>query len=164
MKCKEQMHPLKMRLKLALVLISLFFGALQAHASTEVSCTILTIEASNANQGIDQQLKEYAAIFKEKPFAAFNTFVLKNRETYAMPTLQPMRLALPDALGGSLKLLSTEGAQLSVVLTLQRQGSLPMEIKGTARPGAPFFAAGLRSAHGVWIFGVVCARGDFVEH
>ena len=164
MKLERQIRRLRTQLVLALTLSSLLFPARKAHPSTDVSCTVLTIEALNTNQGVDRRLSEYASIFREKPFATFDTFKLINRQVYIMPALQPVKLVLPKELDGSLKLISAEGAQLNLILTLKRAGNPPLEIRGQAKPGSPFFAAGLRSIHGVWIFGVVCTRGEFVEH
>ncbi|MCP4601548.1 MAG: hypothetical protein GY847_13720 [Proteobacteria bacterium] len=155
---------MKAKMPAVVALLALFAGAFQSHASIKVRCDVLTIEASNSNRGIDPALKSYAAVFKQPPFAGFNTFQLIHRKTYDMPLNVPVTLTLPASLGGSLRLTRKDGSQLDLTLALARQGRKPIEINGRASPGTPFFAAGLKNQKGVWIIGVACNRDEIVVH
>ncbi len=153
------------KLPAAVALLALLCcGTIQAHATNKVRCDVLTIEASNADRGIDPALKAYAEIFKQPPFSSFNTFQLVHRQTYEMPLKAPVALRLPNSLGGSLRLDRQEGAKLDLTLTLARQGRSPINIQGRASPGDPFFVAGLKNPNGVWVFGVACNRNELVVH
>ena len=73
-----------------------------------------------------------------------------------MPVQAPVKLHLPNSLGGSLKLDDVTQGRLHLTLTLAREKRNPVSIKGMASQGAPFFAAGFKNPDGVWIFGVIC--------
>lgn len=155
---------MKAKLILAFAIANLFYGTTMARATPAVRCSVLAIEASNTNRGIDPALSQYAAVFKEPPFSAFNSFTLVRREVYEMPIGQPVKLSLPNSLGGALSLENQSGIHLDLVLTLERKGLDPVRIEGKAKPNKPFFAAGLRSKNGVWVFGVICTRDEFRTH
>jgi hypothetical protein len=133
-------------------------GAGPVDAAKPVQCEVLTIQASNDKTGIDKRLKAHEAIFKQAPFSAFNSYTLVSRKTYEMPVKSPVKLTLPETLGGSLRLNKEQAGQLDLTLTLARQGRGPVDIKGKASLNAPFFAAGFKNPKGVWIFGVVCKK------
>ena len=139
-------------------------GTLGAIASDKVRCEFLTIEASNSNKGIDPKLKSYAGIFKQAPFSQFNSFKLVEKQSYEMLLNVPVALTLPSSLGGSLRLDRKDGEKLELTLTLIRAGRSPIQIKGRASPGSPFFAAGLKNPNGVWVFGVACNRDEIIVH
>ena len=152
------------KLLAVVALFALLAGTIQAHASNKVRCEVMTIAASNNNKGIDPALTEYATVFKQKPFSRFDTFKLVHRQVYEMPFQAPVPLSLPASLGGSMKLSQKNGSQLDLTLSLVRKGQNPINIQGLARPGTPFFAAGLKNTDGVWVFGVACNRDEIVVH
>ncbi len=148
----------------ATVLLTLFLGTLPANALGKVRCEVMTIQASNSKKGIDPALSAYKVVFKQRPFSAFDTFQLVHRQTYEMAVGTPTALSMPKTLGGSLSLNGEVNLKLSLTLTLARNGQRPININGTASPGAPFFAAGLKNPSGVWILGIACKHNDFSLH
>ncbi len=152
------------KLLAVVALFALLAGTIQAHASNNVRCEVMTIAASNSNKGIDPALTKYAAVFKQAPFSSFDSFKLVHRQVYEMPTRTPVQLSLPASLGGSLKLNQKDGSRLDLTLSLARQGHSPINIQGLASPGTPFFAAGLKNPDGVWVFGIACNRDEIVVH
>ena len=148
----------------AAVALALLGWAIQANASTKVRCEVLTIQATNAGLGIDAALIAHAAILRQAPFSAFNSFRLVHRQSYDMTVGSPTTLTLPASLGGSLRLNGEDRSRLDLTLTIVRQGKSPVSIKGAASPGAPFFAAGFKNQAGTWVFGVICSRIETVDH
>jgi hypothetical protein len=147
---------MKGKIVAAICALLLFGIGETAQASSRAECEVMTIHASNSGQGIDRALSKYETILKKSPFSGFNTFKLMNRQVVDIDTFQPRVLSLPDAIGGSLYLDRQAKGLLALTLTLTREGRKPIIIKGHASPGAPFFAAGMKSAQGVWVFGVAC--------
>lgn len=147
-------------------LIGLMALAIDARSARDVRCEVLTIKASNTKNGIiDKELKDYLAIFKQAPFAKFNTFKLENRKVYPMKLESPVALELPPPITGSLRLKGEKNAQFMLSLKLIRKDGEPIEIDGRASPRTPFFAAGFSIPQGgVWIFGVHCNHGSIVVH
>jgi hypothetical protein len=138
--------------------------ALMAGAEDTVRCEVLTIEASNAGQGIDPALRAHSAIFGKPPLSAFNSFKLVQRRAYDVTLGTPAALVLPQPFTGSLSFNGATQGKLDLTLKLARQQAQPILINGKASPGTPFFAAGFRSATGTWIFGVLCERNGVIVH
>ena len=147
----------------AVVALSILsIGALAQASNSRSECEVMTILASNAGQGIDSALVKFEDIFKKPPFADFNTFKLVNRQLVAIDSSQPRMLSLPDSIGGSLHIDRKKKGMLALTLTLNRAGKKPITIKGTAAPGSPLFAAGMKRGSGIWVFGVACKFSDQV--
>ena len=138
--------------------------ALTAAAKDTVRCEVLTIEASNSGHGIDPALRAHSAIFGKPPFSAFNSFRLVQRQALDVALGAPAQLTLPQPFSGSLGFNGEQQGKLNLSLTLARSQAQPIVINGKASPGAPFFAAGFRSATGTWIFGVLCDRNGVIAH
>lgn len=135
-----------------------------AQASERIRCEVLTIEASRTGQGIDPALAIYTPVFKTAPFAEFDTFKLVDRRSYELTLGGLAALSLPSPYAGSLRFDRENGGRFELSLTLARPTGNPVLVQGKATPGAPFFAAGLKSALGRWIFGVACDHADGVVH
>jgi len=153
--------------KLAALLAGLLAlaGMAAAQASERIRCEVLTIEASRTGQGIDPALAVYAPVFKTAPFADFDTFKLVSRRDYEL-TLPggPTPLSLPTPYAGTLRFDRESGGRFELSLTLTRPTGGPVLVQAKATPGTPFFAAGLKSALGRWVFGVSCDRANGVVH
>jgi hypothetical protein len=153
--------------KLAALLIGLLAltSIAAAQASERIRCEVLTIEASRTGQGIDPALAVYRPVFLTAPFAEYDTFKLVTRHSYEL-TLggQAATLALPAPYTGSLRFDQENIGRFELSLTLTRPTGAPVLVQGKATPGTPFFAAGLRSALGRWIFGVACDPANGVFH
>ena len=147
-----------------IALLAFLWGMPMAHPAETVRCTVMTIQASNTGQGIDQKLQGYTSILKQPPFSKFDTFQLVKDDTYRVSLNAPTTLRLPKSLTGSLRLNSQQKDQLNLNLTLARNGQRPIEIKGRAHPGSPFFAAGFTNPGGIWIFGVACNQNEIATH
>ena len=135
-----------------------------AQASDKVRCDVLTIEASNRGQGIDAALAEHTAVLTKAPFSSFNTFKLVSRQGYELQLGTAAPLALPAPMGGALAFNSESGGRLDLTLTITRPQLKPVTVRGSAKPGSPFFAAGFKSSGGTWIFGVICNRSELINH
>jgi hypothetical protein len=135
-----------------------------AQASEKLRCEVLTIEASRTGQGIDPALAAYQSIFKLPPFAEFDTFKLVSRRSYELTLGSDAALAIPSPYGGSLRFDRESGGRFELSLSLTRPSGAPILVQGKATPGTPFFAAGLKSALGRWVFGVACDRANGVVH
>lgn len=138
---------------IALVLLTL---SANAFASSATRCRVLAIEASINPTGIAAEIAEYSAIFKKTPFNKFKGFKLISSQTIELDSPAPQQLKLPDRIGGTLQMVQKQKRQFQLALTLARPGQKPIAIKGIASPGAPLFAAGMKSADGIWIFGIAC--------
>ncbi len=150
--------------RIVVMALAILAGTAHANAATATSCEVYTISASNSGEGIDPKLAEFAPLFKQSPFDTFNTFKLVSAKTYDLELKVPTKLKLPESIGGFLRLDSVEDGKLNLTLTLVRDGKKPIDIKGKASQGAPFFAAGLTKEDGVWIFGVKCKDSVTVTH
>lgn len=139
-------------------------AAAGADASNRVRCEVLTIEASRTGQGIDPALAGYRAIFQVPPFAEFDTFRLVGRRSYELTLGAEVPLAMPSPYGGALRFDREGKGRFELSLSLTRPQGAPILVQGKATPGTPFFAAGLRSALGRWVFGVACERGNGIVH
>jgi hypothetical protein len=152
------------------VLTALFAGAVAlgfitaAQASERVRCEVLTIEASRSGQGIDPALALYGAVFKAAPFAEFDTFKLVGRRSYELALGSDAALTIPSPYTGSLRFDRENAGRFELTLSLTRPSGPPILVQGKATPGTPFFAAGLKSALGRWVFGVACDRANGVVH
>jgi hypothetical protein len=146
---------------LAMMLISA--SVVTANAS-DVSCEVLTIEASSSAQGTDPALSALSSIFQKPPFSDFDTFRLVDRKNYALSLTAPVALSLPGNLKGTLAYGGQESGRLNLTLRLSRDDSVPAVITGRTTPGVPFIAAGLRSEKGRWIFAVICNRSATPVH
>ena len=135
-----------------------------AHASSKAECEVMTIHASNSGQGIDTALTRFETIFKKSPLSGFNSFKLVDRQIIEMKISQKRELTLPDAIGGSLHLDRQNKGLSALTLTLYREGKKPITIRGRASPGAPLFAAGMRSAQGIWVFGIACKEKNSIRN
>lgn len=133
-------------------------------ASDEVRCDVLTIEASNRGLGIDAALAEHSAVLTKPPFSSFNTFKLVSRQGYDLRLGTASALALPAPMSGTLSFDSSAGNRLDLTLTITRPQLKPVMVRGSAKPGSPFFAAGFKSGGGTWIFGVICNRSELINH
>lgn len=148
-----------------LTIASLLLGGLvETQVSHAARCEVLTIRASNQNLGIDESLAAHAAVLRQAPFSAYNTFQMVNRRSYDLAVGASVALDLPAPVIGSLRLNSEGREQLELTLTIVKQGKSPISINGRAGPGAPFFAGGVTSSIGVLVFGVVCNRSGIVTH
>ncbi len=123
-------------------------------------CKVLTIQATRNGKGIDPRISQYSAIFKKKPFADYDTFVLLDAQVATVELKSPAALRLPTGISGSLVLNKVSEGKLDLTFTLSRNGKSPIRINGVASPNSPIFAAGLKSAAGIWIFGVACDRPE----
>jgi hypothetical protein len=140
----------------SITLLILLTGSRSALGNSIASCDIMSIEASNANTGIDPKLNKYRAIFQKPPFAGFNSFELVGRQSIEVEMPTAKTLTLPNAIGGSLKLRREQKGVFQLTLTIARAGQTPVSIEGIASPGAPLFTAGFKSAKGIWVFGIAC--------
>jgi hypothetical protein len=127
-----------------------------AGVSAATRCEVLTIHASNEGKGSDARLSQYSAIFKSKPFSAFDSFALIDKQIVAVELKTPKTLRFPDKIDGSLQLNGVSTGNFDLTLVLSRLGKPPIRINGVAAPQSPIFAAGMKSASGIWVFGVVC--------
>ncbi|MBN2530957.1 MAG: hypothetical protein JXR76_31510 [Deltaproteobacteria bacterium] len=125
-------------------------------ADEQIVCKVFTIEATNSGLGLDDSLKQYASIFTQKPFNAFNSFKLVSEKEYRLAPNQPLKLTLPEQLIGTLEYRGMSGTRLKLNLKLSRQDCSPILIEGTAGNGVPFMAAGLKSPNGRWVLAVKC--------
>lgn len=155
---------MKPKLLAAIMGLILLGGAHLSAASDQVRCEVLTIEASNSGQGIDPELMAHVSIFQKAPFSSFNTFRLVNRSKYELTLGNPKPLTMPAPLAGSLTFNRQLEGRLDLTLTINRPSGAPILINGKATPGSPFFAAGLKSERGRWVFGIVCDRSDGLIH
>lgn len=137
-----------------LVLVTAFVVG-QAAAST-VDCEVITVKASSAGRGMDPALEVFAAVLGKPPFAVFDTFELVGKHKYKLDLDRPQDLQLPDGLLGSLVYRGASKGMLSLRLELIPQGKAPIRIDGSASPGAPLFAAGLKGPTGTLVFAVAC--------
>jgi hypothetical protein len=135
-----------------------------AEASERIRCEVLTIEASRTGQGIDPALAAYGAVFRAAPFTQFDTFKLVSRKSYELTLGSQAALVLPSPYGGALRFDRENAGRFELSLTLTRPKGAPVQVQGRATPGTPFFAAGLKSALGRWVFGVACDRANGVVH
>ena len=151
---------------LAVVLAcGLAFGtATAAQASERIRCEVLTIEASRSGQGLDPALALYGPVFKAAPFAEFDTFKLVSRKSYELTLGSESQLTIPSPYAGALKFDRESAGRFELTLSLTRPAGPPILVQGKATPGTPFFAAGLKSALGRWVFGVACDRANGVVH
>ena len=140
------------------------FATAEARASDKVRCDVLTIEASNTGQGIDTALAEHTDVLTKPPFNSFNTFKLISRQGYDLRLGTATQLSLPAPMGGTLAFNNETGGRLDLTLTITRPQLKPVTVRGYAKPGSPFFAAGLKSSGGTWIFGVICNRSELITH
>ncbi len=138
----------------ALSLMAVFHIADAAIAATK--CEILSIKASSDGKGVDPAVARYAKIFKNEPFAKFNSFALIDRQPVDIELNVPKNLKLPENISASLKLNKYSDGKFDLTLALSRLSKSPVNINGIASPGSPIFAAGMKSDNGIWIFGVVC--------
>lgn len=145
----------------ASILIGVIVETQVCHAA---QCEVLTIRASNSNLGIDASLEAHAAVLRQAPFSAYDTFQLLDKRSYDLAVGAPAVLNLPTPFVGSLRLNSESSGPLDLTLIVGRQGKSPISINGRASPGAPFFAGGFSSSTGVLVFGVVCDRSGIVVH
>ena len=152
------------RLLAAIIGLFLLLGATVSQASDKVRCEVFTIEASRSGQGIDPALVQHASIFQKAPFSGFDTFKLVHRQSYELTLGTPVALAMPQSLTGSLQFNNRLQGRLDLPLSIVRPQRSPILINGKATPGSPFFAAGLKSAHGRWVFGIICDRANGVTH
>ncbi len=155
---------MKARLTAAILGLILLMGATASQASDKVRCEVLTIEASRSGQGIDPALTQHASIFQKAPFSGFDTFKLVHRQSYELTLGAPVALAMPKPLTGALQFNNRPQGRLDLTLSIVRPKLSPILINGKATPGSPFFAAGLKSAHGRWVFGIICDRANGVTH
>ena len=139
-----------------LLSFSMFFIAVDAAAMEKAQCEILTVQASNDGTGIAPSLSKYKHLFTKKPFSAYNSFKLIDRQVVDLTLQVPRKLTLPDNIGGALNLNGSVGKQLDLTLTLARKNNTPIHIRGHASPGSPLIAAGMNSPNGIWVFGIVC--------
>ncbi len=147
---------MKIRIALVAVLWLSLHGVATQASNDKAACEVMTILASNSGQGIDTALREFRHLLIKEPFSKFDTFKLVSKQAVEIDDLQPKKLSLPDGIGGSLYLNRRTKGKMALTLTLTRDGKRPISINGTAAPGAPLFAAGMKSGNGVWIFGVAC--------
>ena len=152
--------------KLAALFVGLLAltGIAVAQASERIRCEVLTIEASRTGQGIDPALVVYSSVFKTAPFAEFDTFKLVARRSYELTLGGQSALSLPAPYSGALRFDRENGGRFELSLTLTRPTGSPVFVQGKATPGTPFFAGGLKSALGRWVFGVACDRANGVVH
>ena len=156
---------MKPKLLAAALGILLLAAVGSAQASEQVRCEVLTIEASNSGQGIDPALMAHVSIFQKAPFSSFNTFRLVSRTSYKLELGKPVALSMPTPLTGVLTFNRLLEGRLDLTLSINRTTAPPILINGRATPGSPFFAAGLKSARGRWVFGIVCDRADsIIQH
>jgi hypothetical protein len=150
------MEEMKANIVSPILWLILLTASASSFAAGATYCEIMTIEASNANGGTDIRIRKYENILKKQPFAKFNTFILVDRQTIEIDSPSVKSLTLLDSIGGSLLVKPKHKGQFQLTLTLSRAGQKPISIDGVASPGAPLFAAGLKSPNGVWIFGIAC--------
>jgi hypothetical protein len=148
-------------LALAIVGVALSIGSPLA-ADDVVRCEVLSIEARNDGSGVDPALRSvleaHATVFDKYPFSTFDSFKLVMRRTYELKMVSQVALTLPQPFTGRLSLKGWDSGQLKLSLSLSRGEGQPIVVDGNASPGTPFFAAGLASSGGTWIFGVLCDR------
>ena len=150
---------------LASVLGIVFLGGVDnSQAAEKVSCKVLTIEASHGGQGIDSGLKEYTSVLRKPPFSTYDTFRLVHQQSYAITLGKSVSLTLPGAFSGKLNFNKVIKKHLDLTLTITRPSAKPIIINGKTISGAPFFAAGLKSKHGRWVFGIICNKADKLIH
>ena len=142
----------------SIIVLILLAGSASALANSAARCDILSIEASNANTGIDPKLNKYRAIFQKPPFAGFNSFELVSHQSIEVQMPAAKTLTLPNAIGGSLRLRGEQKGAFQLTLTIARDGQSPVSIEGVASPGAPLFTAGFKSPQGIWVFGIACEQ------
>jgi hypothetical protein len=162
MKMLRKLPRTNARLAALLVGLLALSGVVVAQASESIRCEVLTIEASRTGQGIDPALTLYSAVFKTAPFAEFDTFKLVARRSYELTLGGQSALSLPSPYGGALRFDRENGGRFELSLTLTRPTGAPILVQGKATPGTPFFAAGLKSALGRWVFGVACDKPNGV--
>ncbi len=156
---------MKGKIVTAVFTLVLLVGSITADANSATRCKVLSIEASNSKSGLDSKLSQYRTIFKKAPFSQYDSFVLKDSQYIELDIQAPTPFVLPDTIEGSLLLKQRKKGQFQLTLTITRKGQKPISIDGFATPGAPLFAAGLKSPNGVWIFGVTCERdNDIVKY
>ena len=155
---------MKTILHAAVALLILVGGTDHAYASAKVRCEVLTISASNSSHNIDPELAKYTAMFRQPPFTAFNSYRLVNRKHYELALGIPSTLKLPETFKGALRFNQEDKGQFELTLTIARLGKKAINIRGRASPNAPFFTAGFKSPGGVWVFGVLCNKGEIVNH
>ncbi len=141
---------------IAIVVATLLLCTFSAFAGKTASCKVLTIEASTSGQGIDPALKAHAVVFQKKPFADYNTFKLVHSQSYDLAKGANAQIVLPSPIVGELSFNKITAGRLDLTLTLKRPSLPSVVINGKAAPGSPFFAAGLKSPHGRWVFGIIC--------
>ncbi len=151
---------MKPKIIAAILGLLLLGGATLAEAGEKVRCEVLTIEASNSGQGVDPALMAHMSIFKKPPFSSFNTFRLVHKKSYELTLGAPAGLEMPKPLAGSLTFNKLVEGRLDLTLSITRPTGSPILISGKANPGSPFFAAGLKSSRGRWVFGVICDRAN----
>jgi hypothetical protein len=153
--------------KLAVGVLACFLAigsAAAASASERIRCEVLTIEASHSAQGVDPALAMYGAIFKKPPFADFETFKLIARKSYELQLANETALTLPSPYAGTLRFDRENAGRFELSLSLTRPSGAPILVQGKATPGTPFFAAGLKSPLGRWVFAVACDKANGVVH
>lgn len=139
-------------------------GLSETRASDELTCKVFAIQASNLGTGIDNALSPYVGIFKQKPFSQFNSFKLVFERSYKLKFGMLQKLSFPDSIAGTLRLNGEEKGRFHLTLTVARKGHKPIDIRGQASPGVPFFAAGFSNDKGVWVFGVACTQSEIISH
>ncbi|MFO8073476.1 MAG: hypothetical protein R6V85_16550 [Polyangia bacterium] len=131
-------------------------------AGDVVRCEVLSIEARNDGSGVDPALRsvlaEHATVLDKYPFSTFDSFKLVMRRAYELKVGSQAALTLPQPFAGRLSLEGWSAGKLDLSLSLSRGEGQPIVVDGNASPGTPFFAAGLASSGGTWIFGVLCDR------
>lgn len=142
------------------LLISLILMMTAVRATAATNCEVLTIQASNQGKGVDGKISKYAHIFRTQPFSGYNTFTLVDSQVIKVELKSPLKLQLPGSIDGSLLLNKIAGGKLDLTFALSRAGKTPVRINGIAAPNSPIFAAGMKSASGIWIFGVACNHTD----
>lgn len=140
----------------AIICCCTLLGVAPAWAENTIRCDVLTIEASRLGSGVEAPLRPYAAIFKQKPFDAFDSFKLVDKKTYELTLGASQKLKVPGGMSGKLLFKGLTGKRLELRLTLNKPGLKPITIDGLASPGAPLFAAGFRRSGRILIFGVAC--------
>lgn len=148
-----------MKPKLVAVCFALFLiGGIATAKAETARCQLLSIEASTTGQGIDPALREYASIFKQKPFLPYNTFKLVNSNSYDLKMGSGLVVSLPTPLLGRLSFDKIDKGWLNMTFSLSRPSLPDVVVKGKASPGTPFFTAGFKSPRGRWVFGIICNR------
>ena len=130
--------------------------AISASAAEPIICNVSTIEATNNGTGIDKPLKDFASLFSQKPFNAYNSFKLVAQKEYRLSLNSPHTLTLPEQLSGTLMYKGKTESSLKLTLELSKMQNPPVVIEGMAGNGIPFMAAGFKSPDGRWIFAIKC--------